>query len=122
MSVAYVPLQGVGELALSLKPPKWLRNTVSSLVKGNKVSATVATPAGPLVVDASKDTVQRVQDLITNAVRNTTITVGPRETAAATPVDQAREFVETKIPGGWLTVGAGALALFAITRMAAKRR
>lgn len=120
MSVAYVPLEGVGELALSLKPPKWLRNSVGSLLKGNKVSATVATPAGPVVVDASKESVQRVQDLITNAVRNTTITVGPRE-AAATPVDQARDFVETKVPGGWLTVGAGALALFAIARMAAKR-
>jgi len=121
VSLAYVPMAGVGELAISFKPPKVIRNAISSLLKGNKVTATVATPAGPLVIDSSKgDTVQRVQDLITNAVRNTTIAVGPRETAP-TPVDQAREFVETKIPGGWLSVAGGTLLLVALARMATKR-
>lgn len=101
---------GLGGLDLSLKPPKWLRNVVSA-VTGN-VKVTVPTPAGPinpLDPNAGK--------LLREAAANTTVTIGRQANAPAADVPS---FVENQVPGGWLTVGAGALAL--VLLLAGKRR
>lgn len=99
---------GLSGLDFSLKPPKWLRNIVKGVTDGIGVKAEVPTPGGPVVVDsrdpqATRDSVEAVADRL----RRTTITIGRREQPARQPMSEIIE----QIPGGWLTVGAGGLAL-----------
>lgn len=107
-----VPMPRAGEgldgLDFSLKPPKWLRNAVSSVTNAIGIRAEVPTPAGPIAVDtrdpqATRDSVEAVADRL----RRTTVTIGPREQPTRQPMS---EIVE-QIPGGWLTIGFGAAAL-----------
>lgn len=102
----------VGELALSLKPPKWLRNIGATVARAVGVSATVPTPAGPVTVDTRDP--GTFQDL-RNAVARTSVTVGPRETPS--PGD----LIQQQLPGGYFTVGLGLLALGALALAATRK-
>jgi hypothetical protein len=107
----------LGELGLSLKPPKWLRNA-AKVVTGSKVNVSVPTGAGPVNVDVTKPgLVQSIAEKLRNA--KVTITTGspnPDQPGGMT------EYVEQKLPGGWLTVGAGAVALLLVMNLARGRR
>lgn len=100
--------QGLGELGFSLKPPKFIRDLVKTVVGGSGVKVTVPTPAGP--IEVNRDTVQRAVDQASRA----TVTVGPREEIR--PVSAA-SFVENKVPGGYAGLAiAGLLALLLLRR------
>ncbi len=79
-----MPYQSLDGLGLSLKPPAWLRNAVSEVWKGSKISipsTTIPLPGGGSV--RTPGTKPSFQDQAQNAVEN--------------------------IPGGWFTVAAIAL-------------
>jgi len=114
MYVSNVQQSGLG---FSLKPPKWLRNAVKSVLPGVSVQASVPTPAGPVVVDsADPDSGRRVLD----ALKNTRVTVGRRQPSV---VDEISQQVQDSVPGGWLTIGAVALGgIVLLTRRGGRRR
>ena len=77
---------------------------MSSVAKAVGIKAQVSTPAGPIVVDTrDPDSLKRAADAARELLTRTTVSVGPRDQASApTPAN----FVESSVPGGWLTVGA----------------
>lgn len=110
-------LSGVDGLGFSLKPPKVVRNLVKKVAAQVGIKATVPTPAGPIVVDSrDPDTLRRVADAARAAISRTTFSVGPNTPADPSPTADVRDFVENSIPGGWLTLGGGAIALFFLVR------
>lgn len=109
-----VPSQhGMGSLDLSLKPPKWLRNAASTVLRTVGVQASVPTPAGPVVLD-SRDaaTVQSVKD----AIANTRFTVGGRRAPTA------GEFIQSQVPGGYGTLAIAGLGVLALVMLASRGR
>jgi hypothetical protein len=78
-----------GGLGFSLKPPKWLREAAGKIISGIKVE-----PPPPISIPLPGGRGQVV--------------------LSTRPMDQAGQFVEQNVPGGWGTValiGAGVLAL-----------
>lgn len=89
--------------------PSWLSKIVGTIVRGTQV--TVPTPAGNVVFDLSDpNAVNTAKQILTGARVSTTVGNRPQ-----TPLEQASAAVES-IPGGWLTIGAGALALVLLMR------
>lgn len=109
---------GLGELGFSLKPPKWLRNAVKSVTSGAKVAVNVPTPAGPVNV-ADPSSAKAVAD----AIRNAQVTVTTGKPVADSPGGGVREYVENRIPGGWITIAGGVLGgLLLLNLMRGARR
>lgn len=102
---------GLDGLGFSLKPPKWLRNAVSTVVNSGVAKVTVPTASGP--VEVNKDSIQAAADLL----RNAKLTVNPGA-KPSTPADQAQDFVQSNIPGGWLTImGVGLVGVVLLTTL-----
>lgn len=109
--------QGLNGLGLSLKPPKWLRNTVNAVVNSGAVKVTVPTASGP--VEVNRDSVQAAADALRNARVQINAGGGPKPTGT---VDQVQDFVQANVPGGWLTVLGGGLALVLLFQAMGSRR
>ncbi len=104
--------QNLGDLALSFKPPKWVRNIVSKVTNSGTVKVSVPTDAGP--VEVNRDSVQRAIEALKNA--RIAVNAGGAPPAPG-PIAQAQDFVSSQVPGGWLTVGAVALlGVFMLSR------
>lgn len=87
-------------LGFSLKPPAWLRNIAGAVIRGT--TATVPTPAGPVVVDlGNPQSVAAAKAAITGTKFSTTM--GPKP---ASPAEQINASVQENVPGGWLTIAA----------------
>ena len=95
----YQSLQLSG-LGLSLKPPKWLRNTVRDAI--NKVTVTVPTGVGPV-------TLTPAQAAAAARGAQVTYSTGPKPPS---PMDAANDFVSDKVPGGWVGLALGGAALY----------
>ncbi len=105
---------GMGELAFSLKPPKAVRNLVKKAASAVGIKASVPTPAGPIVVDTrDPDTLKRAAEAARDLLNRTTVTVGNRDDSAA---PSPANFVESNIPGGWLTVAGAGIGLFLLVK------
>jgi len=99
---------GLGAITLPkfLTPPRWLRNIVGAVVKGQQV--TVPTPAGPQTFDlGNADSVRALQQMISGAK------LQPKPVPTTGPAEQIISAVE-KVPGGWLTIGLGFGVLIAL--------
>jgi hypothetical protein len=109
-------MDGLDDLAFSLKPPKVLRNLVKSAASAIGIKATVPTPAGPIIVDTrDPDTLKRAADAARELLTRTTVTVGQREQPVST---NPANFVESSIPGGWLTLGLLGIGGFILVKKA----
>ena len=100
----------LGEMGLSLKPPKWLRDLGAKVISGTRV--TVQTPLGPFTFDPSNPAeVARLRGMLSQ----TQVTLGP---TTPTPLDRAGALVDA-VPGGIGTIalaGGAALALLLLSR------
>ena len=99
-------------MGFSLKPPSWLvdeaKKLIGSAFRGTQV--TIQTPAGPQVFDISTPGgIAALQAMIASAK------IG-KPTPTPSPVQQANDFVQSRIPGGWLTIAGGALVLFLLLK------
>lgn len=103
-------------LGFSLKPPSWLRNIVGAVVKGT--TATVPTPAGPVVVDlGNPQSVAAAKAAVMGTKFSTTVGNKP-----AGPAEQFNAAVQENVPGGWLTIAAlAAGALFILPKLMRRR-
>lgn len=107
----------LGALGFSLKPPKWARDAVANLVKKVDVKTTVSSPAGPVTVNPlDPATLSKAAE----ALRNARVTINPQPAGTPTPTDPGA-FVESQVPGGWLTLAAAGAGLFALVAMSKRR-
>ena len=100
----------LADVGFSLKPPKWARKAGAALVK--KLSVTIPTAGGPVTVTPD----QAAQ--YAAALRGAQVQYGPEAPSSGAAAVAAA--VESKVPGGWLTVAAaaGVLALLVMPRRA----
>jgi hypothetical protein len=89
--MAYQQVSGLG---LSLKPPKWLRNTIRSGIQS--------------VEDAARESAAKAADAAAAAAR-------AKNTPAPGPAEQVNAAVQN-IPGGWLTIAAAGLGVLLLMR------
>lgn len=98
-------------MGFSLKPPAWVTNAVSNIIKQavGGTTVTIQTDAGPQSFDittaAGRAALQRM--VASAKIGKPAPTPGPAE--------QANDFVN-QIPGGWVTVVGGAVLLFLLLK------
>jgi hypothetical protein len=95
--------QRVTPSGLGFSLPSFVTQTGAAIVKG--ITLTVPTPLGPIQLSPQQAAA---------AAKGATVTYTPPRPASPNPINQAGQFVEQNVPGGWGTVvlvGGGLLAL-----------
>lgn len=115
-----VPDTGLGGLGFSLLPSKKSRAKAAAAARkigqALNLNVHVQTPAGPVDLNTSDpNSFRRAAQAARDTLSRTSVTVGPRQepapSGAAGAADSVRDFVENRVPGGWLTAGVVGFAL-----------